>query len=200
MGRRSAPAELLLKWRPEEVLVDNEYLGVNYEVVAHWSQRLDPPRVERWILKTAAHRMIQITDCGSGTPIDWLDKRQTRDLVLLLKSMRSGQYMRGIALEHDPGANTPLMKLLMSFIPIVLWPRPKARFPATRRSCVDRYWGSLPAAFLIAYRLRWSGKQAEDIVDLRAAWDDQEWLHFCARVAGQPINKSVPIRESGSTS
>ena len=77
----------------------------------------------------------------------------------------------------------------MSYIPVVLWPQPKARFPAARRSCVDRYWGSLPVGFLIAYRLRWSGKQAEDIVDLRAAWDDQEWLHFCTRVAGQPIGK-----------
>lgn len=185
----AAPVTLLLKWRPEEVLVDNEYLGVNHEVVAHWSQRLDPPRVARWILKAAANRMPEITNPVSGTPIDWLGKPQTRDLAVLLESLRSGTYMRGIALEHDPAADTSLMELLMSYIPVVLWPQPKARFPAARRSCVDRYWGSLPVGFLIAYRLRWSGKQAEDIVDLRAAWDDQEWLHFCTRVAGQPIGK-----------
>ena len=182
----AASAALLLKWRPEEVLVDNEYLGINHEVVAHWSQRLDPPRVMRWILKTAARRIHEITNPGSGTPIDWLGRPQTRDHDALLKSLQKGQYMRGIALEHDPGADAALMELLMSYIPVVLWPQPKARFPAARRSCVDRYWAALPAGFLTAYRLRWSGKQAEDIVDLRTAWDDQEWLHFCKKVASRP--------------
>ena len=81
----AAPAALLLKWRPEEVLVDNEYLGVNHEVVAHWSLRLDPPRLARWILKKAIDRVPEITNPGSRTPIDWLGKPQIRDGCVFLR-------------------------------------------------------------------------------------------------------------------
>src|SRR6185437_189041 len=58
----AAPAAVLLKWRPEEVLVDNEYLGVHHEVVAHWSKRLHPALVEQWIVKAAKYRMPEIAN------------------------------------------------------------------------------------------------------------------------------------------
>jgi vWA-MoxR associated protein middle region (VMAP-M) 2 len=186
----AAPAALLLDWRPEEVIVGGEFLGVSHDVLVHWSQRLSPPRTMWWIRKAASDRLREIGSCASGAPLDWLSEEHTRELDALRERLQKGQYMRGVGLQHHPGADIQLMDLLFSYIPIVLWPQTEAGFPAFRHSSLDQYWEHLPAAFLTAYRRRWSGGDPQDLADLRAVWDDYDWLDFCKKVAGPPLSES----------
>ncbi|GAA4460007.1 hypothetical protein [Phytohabitans houttuyneae] len=172
------PTPLLLRWRPEEV----EYgarLGVDYDVVTRWSERLSPPHGLRWINTYAAKRLEEISAYEGQAPIDWLAEQDTRELRALHERLRSGAYTRAIGLSSSPGEDQRLMEMLLAFSPILLWPDDTAEFRAQHRDGLDTSWPDLPAGFLVAYRQRWRAEPAEAIADLRAVWDDRDWLEFC---------------------
>jgi hypothetical protein len=177
------PSALLLAWQPEEVEVGpgHEYLGVTHDVFTHWSQRLSPPKTQWWIRKAADERLSRINECKSGVPLDWIAEPRSREHSTLQEDLKRGKYMRAVGLEQHPGTDIALMDLLLRYIPIVLWPQTEAGFPAERQACLDLHWGNLPRGFLTAYRKHWRREPAGDLADLRAVWDDQEWLGFCRK-------------------
>jgi hypothetical protein len=178
----AAPATLLLDWRPEEqVVVGGSKLGLHHDVVTHSSDRLNRAEVQRWVLfDQPARRWAQIGSATSGAPVDWLAKEDTT-LPALRKSLQDGRLMRAVGLDHRPRARA--MKLLFTYIPVVLWPGTRAGFPAARHACLDDAWGYLPEGFSRAYRDRLQETADTDLADLRAIWDDSDWLDFCEKVA-----------------
>jgi hypothetical protein len=173
----AVPTGLLPVWRPEEVEYGTR-LGVNYDVVIHWSQRLNPPASLRWINSHAEKRLAEMTSHSDGAPVDWLGEDDTRELDALRASLRDGRYTRAIAIAHSLGDRGHLFDLLLAYAPILLWPDTGNRVSADR-SCLDLYWDGLPAGLTAAYRRRWRGDPTEVVALLRAVWDDQEWLEFC---------------------
>jgi hypothetical protein len=182
----AVPSALLLTWQPEKVDVGIDYLGINHDVLNHWSERLSPPRTLWWIRQAWESRLEKMANCVSGAPLDWLAESIAREHGTLLTNLRQGWYMRAVGLAHHP--DTKLMDLLLPYIPIVLWPQTEveAGFPAERHGSLNGYWGLLPGGLMTAYRKRWAGKDAGDLADLRAVWDDQEWMDFCERFGVQP--------------
>jgi hypothetical protein len=180
----AAPTSLLLSWRPEETVVGGALLGVRHDVVAHWSERLNPPDWQRWILEEASWRLDNIAGHLPEAPVDWLTEEHTRHPEHLSRLLRAGHFIRAIGLEHHPSPQ--VMELLFSYIPVVLWPGTEAaRFPGLR-SHVDGWWETLPEGFLTAYRAAWKeGSQTEELAAVRAVWDDSDWLRFCGECSGR---------------
>ena len=178
------PVKMLLRWRPEEV----EYgprLGVNYEVVTRWSQRLDPRPVTRRINRNAGRRLAEIAACANGTRMRWLSAQQVSELSRLSREFRAGRYTGGVGLLEDPGENDELFQVILQFTPILVWPQ-AADLTMEHRRMVDSQWHLLPTGFLTAYRARWRAEDGGPMADMRAVWDDEEWLAFCATLLIQP--------------
>ncbi|HET6355899.1 hypothetical protein [Streptomyces sp.] len=174
----AVPSGLLLAWRPEEAGVAL-LLGVRYDVRLHWSSRLTPDAVLRSIESVVAERWEAISGCDAGAPVDWLAHEDLADPHVLRGHLRNGRYARGIGLTHHPGADARLMELLLAYTPVLLWPHTSDGFPKERHVCLDQNWSAMPGALARAYRDRWCGIDAGDLADLRAVWDDQDWLRFC---------------------
>ena len=176
----AVPTKLLLQWRPEEV----EYgprLGVNYDVLTHWSQRLDPRPGMRRINRNAVRRLKAIAAHTGRSPLHWLAADQVSEPGRLCEEFRAGRYTRAIGLLDNPGANDALFELLLQFTPILLWPAASS-LSAEHCRRVDSSWNLLPAGFLAAYRSRWCAEDADMVADLRAVWDDEDWLEFCSNL------------------
>jgi hypothetical protein len=174
----AVPTELLLCWRPEEVVYGTR-LGFDYDVTTRWSQRLFPPAELRWINNHAINRLAQIGAYPPGARVEWLPEQETRELGELHQRLRDGRYACAIGLTYHPGNDARLMDLLLAYTPILLWPQSDAGFPSEKRECVVGCWERLPQEFLVAYRQRWRAQAHEPIADLRAVWDDRDWLEFC---------------------
>ncbi|WP_326586185.1 hypothetical protein [Streptomyces sp. NBC_01294] len=174
----AVPSGLLLAWRPEEAGVAM-LLGVRYEVRLHWSNRLTPDAVLRSVEPVVAERWQSISQHQAGTPVDWLAYEDLADPHLLRGHLRSGRYTRGIGLTQHPGADARLMEMLLAYTPVLLWPHAPDGFPRERHGCLDRSWWAMPGALAHAYRDRWRGVSGADLADLRAVWDDEDWLRFC---------------------
>jgi len=186
------PSALLLSWQPEQAEVgsEHEYLGVTHDVFTHWSQRLSPPRTQWWIRKAAEERLEKISSCNSDkAPLDWIAELDGREHSTLREDLKRGQYMRAVGLAQHPGTDTGLMDLLLQYIPILLWPQTENGFPAERQGRIDLHWGLLPKGFLTAYRKRWRREEAGDLADLRAVWDDLDWLEFCRKFARSLVSR-----------
>ncbi|MEV6676435.1 hypothetical protein AB0N09_06125 [Streptomyces erythrochromogenes] len=176
----AVPSALLLAWRPEEAGVAM-LLGVRYEVRLHWSSRLTPDAVLRSIEPVVAERWESISRHRAGTPVDWLAHEDLADPHVLRGHLRNGRYARGIGLTRHPGADARLMEMLLAYTPVLLWPHAAHEFPRERHGCLDRSWWAMPGALALAYRDRWRGVAGAgaDLADLRAVWDDEDWLRFC---------------------
>jgi NTP-dependent ternary conflict system VMAP-like protein/TIR domain-containing protein len=173
----AAPVRVLLRWRPEEV----EYgprLGVNYDVLAHWSRRLDPQPAMRRINRNVTRRLADIAACTDESRLYWLAGRQITETARLCEELRAGRYPAAIGLIDNPGANEELLELLLQFTPILLWPQ-GISLGSELRQLVASCWDLLPGELLIAYRARWRAEDGDLMADLRAVWDDQDWFEFC---------------------
>jgi len=180
----AAPVKMLLRWRPEEI----EYgarLGVNYEVINRWSQRLDSRPVMRRINRNAGRRLAEIAACAKGTRMHWLSGQQVSELSRLSEDFRAGRHAGAVGLIEDPGENDELFQVILQFAPILVWP-PAARVTMEHRRMVDSQWHLLPTGFLTAYRARWRAEDGGPMADMRAVWDDEEWLAFCGTLVIRP--------------
>jgi hypothetical protein len=175
------PSALLLTWHPERVRVGPHRLGGEHDVLTHWGQRLNPSRMQLIIDGAAETRLENIDSCETGVPLDWIAESRCRERGTLQADLESDRYTGAVGLEYHPGTDTALMDLLLQYIPILLWPRAGARFPAERQGRVDRHWEHLPGRLLSAYRKQWRNGEGEDLADLRAVWDNQDWLDFCRK-------------------
>lgn len=188
----AAPASKLLLWRPEEVEY-GQRLGVNYDVLTRWSRRLESISAARRMNMNAGKRLREIAGMNGAGCINWLAAHQVAEPDRLHEQLRAGLYTRAIGLMDHPGDNASLLELLLLFTPIVLWPQ-VGSVNAEHFRRVDASWELLPAGFVAAYRARWRAEDTGDpLADLRAVWDDREWLEFCGSL--QP---SRPLDEGAS--
>ncbi|WP_406456574.1 hypothetical protein OG782_30895 [Streptomyces sp. NBC_00876] len=197
LGRRlrwldvAAPSGVLLEWRPEEA-GESLRFGVQYDVVVHWSRRLAPDPLLRRIQGALNERWEEIAAC-TGVPVDWLDDSDTADRPPLRDRLRDGRYRRGIGLMHRTGIDDQLMEILLSYTPVLLWPRGAEGFPADRHGCLEPQWLTMPEGLGHAYQRRWRGEYAGHFADLRAVWDDRAWLNFCRLVRSTvpPVQNTI---------
>lgn len=180
----AASAALLLRWRPEETDF-GERLGVAYDVVLRWSERLCPPDHLWWINERAREKLEAMSACGAGgAPVDWLGEQETGQAQELRKRLGHGAYARAVALEHRPARFEQVMEVLLAYAPIVLWPGGDGSVPDRSRDSLDRFWHLLPTEFSEAYRRSWGNTPAEPdgrehLAQWRSVWHDAEWLDFC---------------------
>ena len=177
----AVPTALMVRWRPEEVRY-HQKLGLDYLVSMRWSNRLKPNRTMVRAIHHASRRLAELTADNPGAPVDWLDGPALDDLAQLRDHLANGRYRRALGLGERPRNPHDLLELLLMHSPILLWPQTVEEFSPDRRECVTKCWHLLPDELLNSYRLQWSGDDAGDIADLRAVWDDAEWLAFCRRI------------------
>ncbi|MEU9287372.1 hypothetical protein AB0D57_22285 [Streptomyces sp. NPDC048275] len=181
----AASAPLLLRWRPEETDF-GERLGVAYDVVLRWSERLCPPDHLWWINERAREKLAGMNTSGtSRAPVDWLGAQETEQTQELRRRLGNGAYARAVALEHRPQRFEQVMEVLLAYAPIVLWPGVDGCVPDKFRGSLDRFWHLLPAEFSEAYRRSWGRKKwtdpdgREHLAGWRTVWHDTDWLDFC---------------------
>jgi hypothetical protein len=174
----AVPARMLLEWRPEEVKYGGSRLGVNYLVLSRWSQRLEPTQEMRRINRNVGKRMAQISGHAKGAPLHWLSAQQVGELVRLRAELGDGKHAPATGLLDRPGQDGSLVDLLLRYVPIVLWPQ-VTRLSQAHCAGVRTRWHLLPDGFLTAYRARWAETGSDVIADIRAVWDDDDWLRFC---------------------
>lgn len=183
----AAPSALLLRWRPEAVTLGRR-LGVDYDVIVRWSQRLNPPSGLKWINNHAVKRWERIGPHAATAPVDWLSRHDTHNAERLSEHLLNDRYARAIGLDHVPGGGTQLpgaelLNLLLAFSPVVLWPGAQDGFPPDCQDAFGDYWHTLPTGFIDAYRKAWrdepTGEPVHVVARLRAIWDDLDWLSFC---------------------
>jgi hypothetical protein len=170
------PADKMLHWYPERIEY-GQRLGVNYDVLTRWSYRFESS--SQRVNINARKRLREILVAPSAGRINWLAPSQVADQVRLSDELKAGLYTRAIGLVKNPSDKASLLELLLLFAPIVIWPE-SGDINAEHRRRVDVCWPLLPAEFLAAYRTRWRAEgMTELLADLRAVWDDEEWLQFC---------------------
>jgi hypothetical protein len=182
----AVPTRLLLRWRPEEV-THVKRLGVDYDVLTRWSKRINPDQSMKKLLRHAQKRLEEICSPTAEAPVDWLNENDITDLIALNDRLIEGRYTRALGIGIDPGRNEDLMELLLAHSPILLWPQTATGFAVDKRSYLDACWTRMPAELFAAYRLRWrGGESVNDIADLRAVWDDHDWLNYCRHFQQHP--------------
>lgn len=197
----AASSALLLRWRPEETDFGMR-LGVTYDVVLRWSERLCPPEHLWWINMRAQEKleaMAAVSAQGGGAggaPVDWLAEHETGQATELDRRMRLGSYPGAVALAHLPTRFDQVMEVLLAHAPIVLWPDGEAGVPDTSRENLAKYWHLLPAEFSEAYRRSWQedtpADGRDDLARLRSVWHDPEWLDFCEWFEGSAPPSTPP--------
>ncbi|MFI1486143.1 hypothetical protein [Streptomyces sp. NPDC020747] len=195
------PAPLMLTWEPEKASDGQYALGAGHTVVLRWAGRLAVPGYLAGMNERGRDRLKELDERPGDdrAPVDWLADGDTRDTGALTDSLRWGAYDRAIGLDHRPPHLTELVEMLLTYTPILLWPRTDADVDGRGRECLDAYWERLPDQFIEAYRRRWRAEVGgparparpadEHLVGLagiRAAWHDLEWLDFCRWFEQQP--------------
>ncbi|MEV0170502.1 hypothetical protein AB0I00_05150 [Streptomyces sp. NPDC050803] len=181
----AAPTPLLARWRPEEARLGPR-LGVRYDIVLRWSERLYPQAHLGWINDLARDRLTAMK-ADTGAPLDWLGEADTGRADELTARLEDGWYERALALSHRPDRLEEVLEPLLAFAPIVLWPHSPGTLPTGSRDSVERHWDRLPGEFSAAYRNAWrpgreQGRDPDghaDLALLRSVWLDEEWLDFC---------------------
>ncbi|MFE6999080.1 hypothetical protein ACFVBM_05925 [Streptomyces griseus] len=197
LGRRlrwldvAVPSAVLLEWRPEEAGRALRF-GVQYDVVLHWSRRLTPDPLLRRLQGAVSRRWEEIAT-SDRVPVDWLDDTDTVDRPPLQDRLRNGHYRLGIGLACHTGLDDQLMEILLTYTPVLLWPQGGEGFPADRRGCLESQWPTMPEGLGHAYRQQWRGEHTGHFADLRAVWDDREWLRFCrhVRTTVPPVQNTI---------
>ena len=174
----AAPGKLLLEWRPEEAGVVQK-LGVDYDVVLHWSRRLTPDVVLKEIEPRIRDRAKKIAACAHGVPVDWLEPKDTEERDVLGHQLENGRYRQAIGLTHPHGVDDGLLETLLVHTPVLLWPHSTGTFPRERHGSLEANWRDMPEALVRSYQHGWLNQDVQDFAVLRAVWDDYEWLRFC---------------------
>jgi hypothetical protein len=179
------PATRLLDWQPEMVRYNGARLGLNYTVVLRWSRRLERTQEMRGYNGNVRKRLADLPRQPKSSRVHWLGPHEVSDQRTLSDHLAMGRYAPASGLMARPRQDTEqdaaLVDLLLRYLPIVLWPQGPSLGVAHRRRVAIR-WQWLPDDFLTAYRARWAGqdeKKPDLIADIRAVWDDDEWLRFC---------------------
>lgn len=178
------PVRILLRWRPEEVRRLRR-LGLDYQVLTRWSQRLDRGSAMRRINRNAERRLAEINAHAHAEPLHWLGADQVADLIELAGLFANGRYSRAVGLVDDPGENERLFEVLLEFAPILIWPL-AGRLGPEHLDAVRARWAQLPDAFTDAYRALCADGDGGPLAGLRAIWDDEEWLNFCKDLWVEP--------------
>lgn len=188
----AVPSGLLLLWRPEEI-ERGVRLGLDYDVVMHWSERINPPKHLRWINKRARRKLEDIAGADQVCMVDWLSEAELHEIDELRSRLVNDQYAHAVALRCQPRGGADVLNLLLSYTPIVIWPQ-DAALTCDLRSHLAEAWHGLPAGFIDAYRSRWRNQTPPNpLADLRAVWDDEAWLAFCRRMRpGSFLEKGTP--------
>ncbi|MEU1969408.1 hypothetical protein ABZ541_29145 [Micromonospora sediminicola] len=188
----AVPSGLLLLWRPEEI-ERGVRLGLDYDVVMHWSERINPPKHLRWINKRARRKLEDSATADQVGIVDWLGEAELHEIEDLRCRLVDDQYAHAVALRCQPRGGADVLSLLLSYTPIVIWPQ-DAALSCDLRSHLAEAWHGLPAGFIAAYRSRWRNQTPPNpLADLRAVWDDEAWLAFCRRMRpGSFLEKGTP--------
>ena len=150
---------------------------------------MDPkPDTDRYN-SNASLRLAEIAAHTSGSPLHWLDEHKVSELARLRKELSAGRYIPAIGLLDNPGRKAGLLELLLQYVPILLWPR-VSRLTSEHRERVDACWQLLPEGFITAYREHWSDNGTDLVADIRAIWDDEDWLSFCSGFQVQSTTES----------
>ncbi|MFI9169003.1 vWA-MoxR associated conflict system protein [Streptomyces lincolnensis] len=175
----AAPTALLASWRPEETKLLGPRLGVSYDIVLRWSDRLCPPAHLDWINDYARDRL--------DATLHWLGEQDTGNAETLADRLADGAYDGALALGHRPDRLTDVLEPLLAYAPKVLWPQEPGDLPDGARQSVARHWDRMPGELSAAYRSAWrqpaAGQGPDDahpeLARLRSAWHDRPWLDFC---------------------
>ncbi len=178
----AAPAGLLLDWRPEEINAAGKLLGVDYDIRLHWKERLRREHALR-----AAQRWRRHSELDSVTEehrpcllIHWLDEAAL-DEDALRRRIERGQFGAALGLLPFPAA--AVLETILPEVPIVIW---RHRLPMTRehQSALEAHWLRLPQQLSTAYRDCLATESADPLSEVRAIWDDTEWLTFARHFGG----------------
>ncbi|MEU3879836.1 MULTISPECIES: vWA-MoxR associated conflict system protein [Streptomyces] len=180
----AAPAALLASWRPEETRLGPR-LGLHYDLVLRWSDRLSLP-AHLGLINEFARQQLDAMKSG-GAPVSWLGRTETDELYELMGRIGDGWYERALALSHRPERLAELLELLLASAPIIFWPDGPEDLPAASRDSLERCWEQLPGEFSAAYRAAWRRAAGQpdpvdghtDLARLRSVWLDEQWLDFC---------------------
>ncbi|MBQ1009372.1 hypothetical protein KBX53_00050 [Micromonospora sp. M51] len=177
----AVPAGLLLQWRPEEI-ERGVRLGLDFDVIMHWSERLNPSPHLRWINTRARRKLSDSAMVDQTCLVDWLGETDLYEIEELRARLVNDQYGGAVALHCQPRGGADVLGLLLSYTPIVLWPEGSTLASDLRRQLAEA-WHGLPAGLSEAYRNRWRNHAPSDpLAELRAVWDDEAWLKFCRRM------------------
>jgi hypothetical protein len=177
----AVPARMLVDWHPEQVEYNGSWLGVNYTVLPRWSQRLEPTAKMRGYNSNVRKRLAELSQAPEAGLPHWLGAPEVGDSQALRQKLAMGGYAPASGLIDRPDQDGSLVDLLLRYLPVVLWPQ-AASLGSGHCERVASRWNRLPDDFLAAYRARWAGKNQQDpdlIADIRAVWDDEDWLRFC---------------------
>ncbi|MEU2447911.1 hypothetical protein ABZ588_30955 [Streptomyces althioticus] len=190
----AAPAALLACWRPEEARL-GQRLGLHYDIVLRWSDRLNLPAHLCLINEFARNQLDEMKD-DPATPVNWLDKAELSAVQKLVESLGNGCYGGALALRHRPERLQELLEPLLAYAPMVLWPDGTGDLPQASQDSVERNWARLPGEFSAAYRTSWKqGDPAQEHTDLarvRSVWLDEQWLDFCDAFANDSVDGENP--------
>lgn len=181
----AAPVALLLRWRPEEIERMGP-LGVDHDVVMHWSDRFKASADMRRSNSRAAAKFRRDAVPQQDHPVSWLGAADLREIAQLRARLAKDHVTSAVAMDCRPQDAETVLTLLMAYTPIVIWPD-TAEIRGDPRDAVAAGWDDLPAGFIAAYRRKWQNESSPDVLaDLRAVWDDQKWLDFCRRMQRRP--------------
>jgi len=185
----AAPETILRTWCPEELKL-GKLLGVQFDVGLRWSKRISPPPGYEWINDASREQLQQADARTEPTELAWLAPEATEDLATLEFRLSRGFYEYAVGLDHPP-PHADLLGLLLSHCPIVLWPRPDSSLSESARTQVRRHWGLMPDELNVACKARLAGKPSGIPTNVRAVWDDLEWLDFCDQFTPLRLDRSA---------
>ncbi|WP_245246391.1 vWA-MoxR associated conflict system protein [Streptomyces lonarensis] len=185
----AAPAQLLVRWRPEETYYGRR-LGDRHDVVLRWSERMQPPEHLFWINHEARHKLHAMAAAECGQRVHWIEEAETCLDGELQDCLESCPHDQAVALSHRPAKLGDIMVTLLTSSPIVLWPEEgSSQVSEDTRRYIDESWHHLPGKFSSMYRERRQNgsMQSKDssqpghdgLHRLRAVWDDLDYLDFC---------------------
>lgn len=185
----AAPEAILRTWCPEELKL-GKLLGVQFDVSLRWSKRISPPPGYEWINEASRAQLQQDDARTERAEVVWLATDATEDLAALEHRLSRGFYEYAVGLDHAP-PHADVLGLLLAHCPIVLWPRPDSSLSESARKQVHRHWGLMPEELNVACRARLAGKPSGIPTNVRAVWDDLEWLDFCDQFTLLRLDRSA---------
>jgi len=182
------PTKLLLRWRPEEVELRSRGLS-QYDVLIRGAKAGpqpacagSPQRGGRFE-KIATHT---VEAAARGSPRAGHASRPAGEEFS--RAGTPGRSAEGGGVEN-PGANDALLKLTYFSSHHLL-----GLGTASLKPEIAGGWIVLESAtsgILARIQRRWASEDADLVADLRAVWDDEDWLEFCNGIQNyDPANMS----------